>query len=218
MAASHQRRSYGQSCLLARALDVVGERWTLLLVRELFSGPKRFTDLHAALDGMGTNLLADRLKELARAGVIERTPDSTRTRPVYRLTPLGEGLRPALRELFSWGAAGGAAAESEAQLGVSASRAFPLFFDASVRPDWIAVVEMRIPGDQFQMRFHRGSVEVLEAGTDDADVVITTKQRAWNRVATGSSTLQEEIDNKRIRVEGSGDDFGTFCAVFGLTS
>ncbi len=67
------RRSYDQYCAVARGLDVIGDRWTLLLVRDLLLGPKRYTDLQAGLPGIGTNLLADRLRELEDAGLIERT-------------------------------------------------------------------------------------------------------------------------------------------------
>jgi DNA-binding HxlR family transcriptional regulator len=97
-------RSYRQMCPVARALDVVGERWTLLVVRELLLGPKRFKELMAHLPAMGTNRLSDRLKALTVHGVVTR-----RTLPppadvaVYELTPFGEGLRPIVAGLASWG-------------------------------------------------------------------------------------------------------------------
>src|SRR5215470_255601 len=94
----------GQACGIARAPDVVGERWSLLLVRELTLGPRRYRDLAAGLPGIPSNVLAARLKDLRAAGVIAR-----RTRPtpagvtVYELTGAGRVLRPALRELLDWG-------------------------------------------------------------------------------------------------------------------
>lgn len=98
-------RSYGQFCALARALDVVGDRWTLLIVRELFARDSRYSDLRDALPGIATNLLADRLRQLEAAGVIEsyEAPRPVRA-DVYRLTPRGLELRQAVRELVSWGA------------------------------------------------------------------------------------------------------------------
>src|SRR5918994_1233190 len=98
------KRRYDQYCALARALDVVGERWTLLLVRELLLGPKRYTDLLEGLPGIGTNLLAARLKELERNGVVERVrlaPPAAST--VYELTEYGRRLEPAVIALTQWG-------------------------------------------------------------------------------------------------------------------
>jgi DNA-binding HxlR family transcriptional regulator len=98
-------RSYGQYCALARALDVVGDRWTLLIVRELFARECRYSDLRDALPGIATNLLADRLRQLKAEGVIESydAPSPVRAK-VYRLTPRGHELAPALRALVAWGA------------------------------------------------------------------------------------------------------------------
>jgi DNA-binding HxlR family transcriptional regulator len=98
------RRTFDQYCPIARALDVVGERWSLLIVRELMLGPKRYTDLRMALPGMWTNLLAGRLRQLESAGVIQRTelpPPASRT--VYELTERGRQLEPVLLELGRWG-------------------------------------------------------------------------------------------------------------------
>jgi DNA-binding HxlR family transcriptional regulator len=97
-------RSYGQQCGVARALDLLGERWTLLLIRELMRGPKRFKELQEGMEGIGTNLLSSRLKTLEESGLVERTtlPSSVPV-PGYALTPRGEALRPALSELALWG-------------------------------------------------------------------------------------------------------------------
>jgi DNA-binding HxlR family transcriptional regulator len=98
-------RSYRQFCALARALDVVGERWTLLIIRELFARDCRYSDLREALPGIATNLLAERLRELRAHGVIEAHDAPTPVRAtVYRLTPRGRDLGPALAGLVAWGA------------------------------------------------------------------------------------------------------------------
>src|SRR5882672_4205498 len=98
-------RSYAQFCSLAKALDVVGERWTLLIVRELILGGRsRYTDIRAGLPGIATNLLADRLRQLESAGLVyrEEAPPPVAT-TLFGLTPRGEQLRPALDELMKWG-------------------------------------------------------------------------------------------------------------------
>jgi DNA-binding HxlR family transcriptional regulator len=98
-------KRYDQYCPIACALSLVGERWTLLVVRELMHGPKRYTDLVDGLHGIGTNILAARLKELEAAGLVERRklpPPAAST--VYELTPTGRELRPVLHELARFGA------------------------------------------------------------------------------------------------------------------
>lgn len=94
-------RTYNQDCVLAYALDLLGERWTFLNIRELFLGPRRFGDLHAALPGIGTNLLSKRLKELEEAGLLIG-PGPSETRGQYRLSREGEDLRPVVRALMFW--------------------------------------------------------------------------------------------------------------------
>ena len=94
-------RSYNQECVLAYALEILGERWTLLIVRELFLGPRRFADLTAGLPGLGSNLLSKRLKELEALDIIENSilPG---TRGQYRLTEYGERLRPTIQAMIRW--------------------------------------------------------------------------------------------------------------------
>lgn len=93
------RKSYGQFCALARALDHVGDRWTLLLVRELLLGPARYGELSAALPGLATNLLAERLRQLRDDGIVQRVGIA------YALTPRGRGLEAVILELIRWGGA-----------------------------------------------------------------------------------------------------------------
>ena len=98
-------RSYGQYCAVAKALDLLGERWTLLIVRELLArGAVRYTDLRSGLPGIATNLLADRLRELESAGLIEReeAPPPVAT-TLFRLTERGAALEPVISELGRWG-------------------------------------------------------------------------------------------------------------------
>ncbi|MFI8930014.1 winged helix-turn-helix transcriptional regulator [Streptomyces sp. NPDC053474] len=99
------RRSYDQFCAAARALDAVGDRWTLLIVRELLLGPRRYTDLHADLPGVSTDVLASRLKDLEQSGLATRRrlpPPAAAS--VYELTARGRELTPVLRALAAWGA------------------------------------------------------------------------------------------------------------------
>jgi DNA-binding HxlR family transcriptional regulator len=99
------RKSYEQYCPIAHALDLVGERWALLVVRELMHGPKRYTDLTGHLPGIGTNILAARLRALEECGIVaKRKLPPPAASQVYELTEYGRSLRPVMRELALWGA------------------------------------------------------------------------------------------------------------------
>src|ERR1700683_3283054 len=90
-------KSYGQYCAIARGLDIVGDRWTLLIVRELLTGPRRYGDLQEGLAGIATNLLADRLRHLEQRGVVDRD-----SRGTYKLTKWGQGLAGPIYALARW--------------------------------------------------------------------------------------------------------------------
>jgi DNA-binding HxlR family transcriptional regulator len=149
-------RSYGQYCSLAKALDVIGDRWSLLIVRELLLRDAcRYTDLRDGLPGIATNLLADRLRELERAGVIARrdAPPPIAT-TLFHLTPRGEQLRPVLRGLMRWG------------LPLMTEQAS----DDAVRSHWLAgALDLMLTDRQPD-----ASPVTLELRTGDQPIVITT--------------------------------------------
>ena len=96
------KRSYRQNCALALASDLVGERWSLLMIRDLLTGPKRYNELGQSLQGMGTNLLASRLKQLEAAGIVEKT-EFNASGHAYILTEMGRALEPVVLALARWG-------------------------------------------------------------------------------------------------------------------
>jgi DNA-binding HxlR family transcriptional regulator len=96
-------KTYGHYCAAARALEVVGEKWSLLIVRDLLQGPQRFSDLARTLGGITPKLLTTRLRELEASGVIDRDEEEGRREVWYRLAPAGEALRPVIEELLIWG-------------------------------------------------------------------------------------------------------------------
>ncbi|WP_433712586.1 winged helix-turn-helix transcriptional regulator [Nocardia sp. CA-084685] len=144
-------RSYGQYCGLARTLDVVGDRWSLLIVRELLLGPMRYGELVAALGGIATNLLADRLRSLETCGVIERRPGQT-SGVVYALTSWGSNLRETIEPLIRW--------------------SFPLMVsgrgDDAFQPRWLAVALPALLRD-------RTAAPPTELGIDVADLFMTLR-------------------------------------------
>jgi DNA-binding HxlR family transcriptional regulator len=140
------RKSYRQFCGLARGLDHVGDRWTLLVVRELLLGPSTYRELRASLDGVATNLLSSRLRELEADGIVRRSEAPRRSKAVtYELTELGKGLEPALLALIRWGSvwmfAGPGTDTVDVRWGSLALRA--LLDDASVRsPRGVVLVDL----------------------------------------------------------------------------
>ncbi len=162
-------RSYDQYCALAKALDVVGDRWTLLIVRELLVRPSRYSELQDGLRGIATNLLAERLRQLEGAGVIDRDADSR-----YELTDRGRKLGTAVHELVRWGAPLMLAGQ-----GTDAFRArwlelpLELMFGGSDpgRPD--IQIEVRTADEMLTLTSSAGSVEVRTGPAPSPDVVIT---------------------------------------------
>jgi DNA-binding HxlR family transcriptional regulator len=163
-------RSYDEYCAIAKSLDLVGDRWTLLIVRELaLRGACRYTDLRNGLPGIATNLLAERLRELEHAGVLERedAPPPIAT-TLYRLTPRGEELRPVLDDLFRWG--------------------LPLMTeqrpDDAVRSHWLAGALEAMLTD----RQPDAPPVTVELQTGDQPIVIQTRDGTINaRVGTAAS-------------------------------
>jgi DNA-binding HxlR family transcriptional regulator len=161
-------RRYEQYCPMAHALDLVGDRWALLVIRELMHGPKRYTDLVEHLHGIGTNILAARLRDLEANGVVARRtlPPPAASR-VYELTDYGRELRPAMRELALWGAR---------SLG-------PPTMTDELFEGWLSnamdiVMAPRAPAGRFEFRAGGQEIaslidgEVLDGPIDDADVVV----------------------------------------------
>lgn len=166
-------RTYGQYCGLARALDLVGERWALLVVRELVLGPKRFTDLLDGLPGISTNILATRLRQLERAGVVARNrlpPPAASS--VYELTEYGRALEPAVAALGRWGAASLGVRADQALRSHWLALALKAFFHADEADGVAAVYELRLREATFRLAVANGALEVTPGADGAADLVL----------------------------------------------
>src|SRR6266508_3076393 len=172
-----KNRSYNQYCGLAYALDIVGERWTLLIVRELIAGPRRFTDLVEGLPGISTNLLSERLKELEQQGMIRRrTLPPPAASSVYELTALGQALEKTLLELGRWGSQFvPASAEGATFLHVSSSA---LSLKTSPPPEQARglneTYELHIDNEVLQVQIRDGDIHLQQGEARKADVVFDT--------------------------------------------
>jgi len=166
-------RSYDDACGLARAMDVVGERWAMLLARELMLGPKRFTDLRADLPGVSTNVLSTRLAQLEQAGAVKRRklpPPSGSW--VYELTPWGLELEPIVRTLGRWGARTEITPKHENFSVTSAVLSMRTNFDPAAAERVRATYEIRLNDEVFRAEVRDGSftIERGEAGRPDAEI------------------------------------------------
>ena len=169
-------RSYDQFCGVARALDLVGERWALLIVRDLVLGPKRFTDLRRGLAGIGTNVLAARLKELERAGVVQRRllpPPAASS--VYELTEYGRDVEGPLLALGRWGAKSLGAREPWQSLRSEwLAVALKAFFRPEATAGLRATVALCFDDAAFRARIDDGSLAIEESTEDSADLTLST--------------------------------------------
>jgi DNA-binding HxlR family transcriptional regulator len=166
-------RTYGDRCGVARGLDIVGERWALLVVRELLLGPKRFTDLRAGLPNVGPDVLAQRLRELEEVGVVRRRklapPSGAR---VYELTDWGLELEPVILGLGRFGSRAPFPA-GEAELGADAfAIALKTVFDGGAAEGVEATVELRVGEDRFVARVSGGRLSLSRGEAAGADAVL----------------------------------------------
>jgi DNA-binding HxlR family transcriptional regulator len=196
-------KSYAQYCPVAHALELVGERWALLVVRELLTGPKRYTDLAAALPGIGTNILAGRLRDLENGGVIQkrRLPPPAAAR-VYELTPYGEELREPLYALARWGAKslGPPTPGDDLSPGwlVNAIRA--TCRDCGRVPD--TEFELRVAGEVVTVSFDDHEPLVTAGASGSANVVIETDPTTLFCIASREQSAKEAIDEGAVQITG----------------
>jgi DNA-binding HxlR family transcriptional regulator/putative sterol carrier protein len=214
------RRSYRQYCAMARALDVLGERWTLLIVRELLTGPKRFKDLLDGLPGIGTNLLAGRLKELEGEGLLRRTtlPPPAGS-AVYELTGRGRDLEPVLMGLARWGVdLLGQPRPGEAFKPAWAAQAMK----ATFRPEaarWVReTYEFRVGEDVFHVRVDDGVSEPEYGPGWEPDLILKTDPDTFLELVSGRIEASDAIEAGRLDVEGDAEALARAGEIFGLAT
>ncbi|MEU6630113.1 helix-turn-helix domain-containing protein [Streptomyces parvus] len=206
-----RRRSYDQFDATARALDSVGDRWTLLIVRELLGGPRRYTDLHADMPGVSTDVLASRLKDMEQSGLaLRRKLPPPSAASVYELTERGLGLLPVLTALAEWGAP--ALAERRPTDAVRAHwSALPLL-GALAGLTREGVLEVRLDEGEFHLRVggRAGAAPGTEAygavygygPADHPDARIVLGAEVCLELARGGATLAEAVKDGRVEVLG----------------
>ena len=210
-------RTYDDGCAAAHALDLVGERWALLVVRELLLGPKRFTDLRAGIPKASPNVLAQRLRELERAGVVRRRklPPPAASR-VYELTEWGEELEPVIVRLGRWGARS-PSKPCDTELGVdSLILSFRTMFDPRAADSLKASYELRLGEDRFRAEVADGRFEVARGGAERPDATIETDAGTLATLVYDGRPLEEALRSGDVEIEGDESAIERFLTLFPL--
>ncbi len=212
------KRSYNDVCGVARALDAVGERWTLMIVRELLLGPKRFTDIRAGLPGLSADVLTQRLRELGATGLVRKaTLPPPSAAKVYELTPSGAALEPVIHALGRWGGAN--AAPPAEGLGMSLDShiiSFRTLFDPERAEGFDANVEFRLGDHRFRAVVADAELTVERGGALAPDAVLTTDPTTLIDVAHGRREFGVAVASGELEIDGSEQVAEQFLGLFPL--
>jgi DNA-binding HxlR family transcriptional regulator len=196
-------RTYEDPCGIARALDAIGERWALLIVRELSFGPKRFTELRKGLTGASPNVLSQRLRELEACGILQRTASS------YELTDWGRQLHPILLQLGRWGAR--SPARPVGTLSVDALMvALEATFDAAAAAELVATVELRLGDARFGVEIRNGRIGIVRAAPRQPDCSIETDAATLRGLVFGD----RKVSDSPVELRGDKRTARTFLRLF----
>jgi DNA-binding HxlR family transcriptional regulator len=204
-------RNYGQYCGLARALDFVGDRWNLLIVRQLLLAPARYRELLDGLPGVATNLLTDRLRDLEAAGVVERRLAEDSNAIAYALTPWGAELREPIEGLIRWSAplmVRGPDGDRFRAEGLVV--ALPALFGGRVAAGRSSTVGIAVDGGVVQVRSTRSGIDVSLHDGQDLDAVVRAEAAIVLGLAAGVLDLDDTLD--LVDIEG---DEAALRALFG---
>lgn len=210
-------RTYGEACGIPRALDRVGERWALLVVRELMLGPKRFTDLKAGLAHASPNVLAQRLRELEQAGVVHkrRLPPPAASQ-VYELTDWGRELEPVLVALGRWGARAPLNPECMGMSVDSHVVSLATLFDPERAGELAASLELRMGEDVFHTVIAGGEIDAGRGAPASPDAVLTLDPGTLLGLIHGEISVAEALDAGVLAIDGDRDKVERFVGLFPL--
>jgi DNA-binding HxlR family transcriptional regulator len=208
-------REYGQFCGLAHALDLVGGRWSLLIVRDLLSGPKRFKDLEEGLSGIPTNVLSGRLRELEESGIVRR---QLMPRPfkgvAYELTDYGRELEGALLQLGLWGAKSmGEPKEGDSFSVDSLGLAFRAAFHPEDAVGFGRTYELQLNGSSLILAVQDGQVSI-PSGAGQTDLVLRTTPGTLVALLKGHLRVDDAATSGQLEVRGSKAEARRFFKIF----
>ncbi len=211
------RRSYDDACGAAHALDLVGERWALLVMRELMLGPKRFSDLRADLPGISANVLTQRLEGLEAAGVlVRRKLPPPAAAHVYELTSWGYESEPIFQALGRWAVRSPRHDPTLPLSAVSLFLSFRTMIDPARARGLNARIGFRIGAETYLARLSKGRIEIARSGVDKADVVFTGTAPAIAAAVYGGQPLNRLEAEGTLSVEGDRTLAKRFVTLFPL--
>ena len=210
-------RTYGDACGMARALDVVGERWALMTVRELLLGPKRFTDLRTGLPHASPNILSQRLRELEQAGLVRRRklPPPAASH-VYELTDRGMELTPVLDALGTWGARLPLPGPDASMSFDAHILSFRTLFDPALAEGFETGVELRLGERTFRAVVAAGQFEIVAGELPSPDAVISSDAGTVLAVAHGRASLADAEGAGLLEITGDRAAAERFLGLFPL--
>lgn len=198
------KRGYGEACPVAHSLDVIGDRWAMLLIRELRLGPRRFTDLQDGLRNAGPTVLSQRLRDLEKNGVLRRrTLPPPASAKVYELTDWGAELEPVFRALARWGMRSpnpreGDLTNDTVMLGLRT------FWQS--KPGWTATLQLNLGRDSYRLSIVDGDLVSLSRGeAERPDATITTDRTTFNLVSAKEMPLAEALKRGTLRIDGEAE-------------
>jgi DNA-binding HxlR family transcriptional regulator len=211
-------RDYEEHCALARGLDVVGERWTLLIIRELLFGPKRFTDLLGGLPGIPPSLLSARLKELQAADIIsQRVLPPPAASTVYELTDAGNGLEEILYALGRWGAQfGREPRQSDAARPEWAVFALRCLFRPEAAAGVHEAYELRLPDGTFRLTVEDGVLTIGMGSGPTPHVALMGEMATVMSALMGKLTTKEATQSGKLKIQGDRKALGGLLEMFRL--
>jgi DNA-binding HxlR family transcriptional regulator len=212
-------RNYGQACSVANFFDVLGGRWTLLIVRDLLVGPRRFKDLLAGLPGIGANLLSDRLRDLQAREVVRKTSSPKGGAAVYELTQKGLQLEPVVLAAARWGLQ---YLQDESRNKPSRPDLLVVAFRAAFQPEYAKNIretyEFRIGETTFFARVDDGKLRTGLGTSDRPAMIFITDVETFDRIVSGVTDTAKERQSGALRIIGDDEAYARCERMFGYRS
>jgi DNA-binding HxlR family transcriptional regulator len=213
------KRRYDEGCAVAHSLDLIGERWALLIVRELLLGPKRFSDLRAGLPGASADILAQRLREMTESGVVRRRklPPPAGSE-VYELTEWGADLEPVVTHLGRWGS-GSATLDPMADSSVdSIVLSLRALFDPQAAQRFSATIGLRLSGNEFTVEVTDGQLRLARGEAEQPTATLDTDRPTLAALLYGGNPLDDAVRAGDATVGGKPDVVKRFLSLFPLAT
>jgi DNA-binding HxlR family transcriptional regulator len=211
------RRKYEEGCAVSHALDVIGERWALLVVRELLLGPKRFTDLRGGMPGASPDVLAQRLRELKEAGVVRqhKLPPPAGSQ-VYELTDWGAELEPVLTRLGRWGSRSPSMPYDADRSVDSLVLSLKALFDHTTAQGFSAAITLRLDENHFSIKIADGQLQLTRGKAQQAAATVETDPQTLAALIYRRRALDDVLRTGEVTISGDSGVAARFLQLFPL--